>query len=227
VFPAKGTSALNRYAKPVTQQAAKALSTKSDVAVKSRPTYARPLVSPLFSGFDEFFVPAPFWGNRDPFEDLMMPVLRNLDRNQDGMVLRHSSPALEINETDTEFQIAIDVPGVKATDMTVQLEDDGRVLHLQGGRKVTREGQVVESKFQKRFTIGENIDSSKLSADLSDGVLVVKAPKIPKEEVKPVQIQITEGQSSNKVLEDTTAAEAIEEQSKAEKEKVENDATWR
>jgi HSP20 family protein len=199
----------------------RAFATQNKPAAKKQsltPTYQRPLnpffTSP-FSGFDEFFAPSPFF--KDPFEDFM-PVLRNFNRNQAGMTLRHSSPGYEINETDNEFQIAIDVPGCKPSDMTVQLEEEGRILRLSGGRKVNKGGQVTETKFEKRFTIGENIDTANIAADLSDGVLVVKAPKLPKEEVAPIKIQITEGQ---RILEEPTAAEAIEEESKAVREETE------
>jgi HSP20 family protein len=121
-----------------------------------------------------------------------MPVLTNFNRDFDSMI-RRSSPGYEINESNDKYQLSADVPGVKATDMTAQLENDGHVLHLSGGRKVVKDGQTTETKFEKRFTIGDNIDTSKLTADLSDGVLTVSAPKVKKEEPEPMKIAITEG----------------------------------
>jgi len=50
-------------------------------------------------------------------------------------------------------------------------------------------------KFEKRFTIGQNIDATKVTADLSDGVLTLSAPKIKKAEPEPMKIQITEGKA--------------------------------
>ena len=123
-----------------------------------------------------------------------MPVLTNFDRDVDSMI-RHSSPGYEINESDGKYSIAIDVPGVKASDINAQLENDGKVLHLTGGRKVTKDGKVSETRFEKRFTIGDNIDVNQLSADLSDGVLTVTAPKKKKEEPEPMKITITEGKT--------------------------------
>ena len=119
-----------------------------------------------------------------------MPVLRNFDRD-DNMVVHRSSPGYEINEDDTKYQIAVDVPGVKAADMNVELEHGGHVLQLSGSRKLLKGETVNEAKFDKRFTIGDNIDTSKLSANLADGVLVVTAPK-KKEEEKTFKIAITE-----------------------------------
>lgn len=146
-------------------------------------------------GFDDF----PRFGltMRDPFDDLMMPVVPNFARTND-MILRHSSPGYEINETDDKYQIAVDVPGIKAGDMKVNVENEGRVLHIAGGRKVVRDGSTSETKFDKRFTIGKNVDIDKMTANLSDGVLVLTAPK-KKEEEKPVRsIAIMEGPSEEK-----------------------------
>lgn len=121
-----------------------------------------------------------------------MPVIPNLMRDQDMTLLR-SSPGYEITEHEGKYQIAVDVPGVKASDMTIKLENEGRVLHISGGRKVTKGDTVSETKFEKRFTIGDNIDTEHISANLADGVLLLTAPKVEKKE-KPVQtIAITEG----------------------------------
>lgn len=151
---------------------------------------------PLFGGFDDFFAPTPFWGRRDPLFDIM-PVIPNLLREED-MKLLHSSPGYEINESDGKYQIAVDVPGVKATDMTVKLENDGKVLHISGGRKVQKEGKTIETKFEKRFTIGNNVDTSKLTANLADGVLMLTAPKLEVKKPEPMTVAITEGPHEEK-----------------------------
>jgi len=141
-------------------------------------------------GFDDFFAPTPFF-LRDPLVELM-PVLRNVDRVTDGVLLR-SSPGYEIHEKDGSYQISVDLPGVKAADMKIEVENNGRMLHLSGGRKVTEGDRVVETKFDKRFTIGENVDTDKMTANLADGVLTLQAPK--KQIVEPPKrtIIITEG----------------------------------
>lgn len=148
----------------------------------------------LFShpfGFDDFFSPSPFLTS-DPFE--LMPVLRNIDRSPDA-ILRRSSPGFEIHEHEKEYQISVDVPGVKASDMKLELEDDGRVLHLSGGRKIQREGTITETRFDKKFMVGENVDLEKLTANLADGVLTLVAPKKEVNKPKLTSIPITESSS--------------------------------
>jgi HSP20 family protein len=119
-----------------------------------------------------------------------MPLMRSLDSNTNA-TLRHSSPCYEVHEDDTKFQFSLDVPGVKPEDITVQVEQNGSALHLSGGRKIQRGDEVIETRFEKRFRLGRNIDASKITANLSDGVMIVTAPKdLSKEQV--VKISVTQ-----------------------------------
>jgi HSP20 family protein len=110
-------------------------------------------------------------------------------------------PGYAIHEDEKSYAISIDIPGVKADEMTLKLEEDhhdhdhGRVvLHLSGGRKVQKEGSVSETKFVKRFTLGENVDTEKLTANLENGVLRVTAPKkVVEESVAMKEIPIVQG----------------------------------
>jgi HSP20 family protein len=166
---------------------------------------------PFFSpGFDEFFSPVPIFATQDPFLNIM-PVLANLDRASSDMSLMRSSPGYEIRESDKSYQIQVDVPGVKAADMEIKLESDQRVLHIAGGRKVTGEdGSVSQTHFEKRFTIGDNIEVEQLSARLEDGVLTLTAPKKVKKEPTVMKIAITEGGSDEKKLGITQSEEKKE-----------------
>ena len=73
---------------------------------------------PFLFGLNEWLAPSPFIA-RDPFDGLM-PVISSLDRNLDDMVVRHSSPGYKINENDDKYQISMDLPGVKASDVSAQ-----------------------------------------------------------------------------------------------------------
>mgnify|MGYP003572762024 FL=1 len=133
-------------------------------------------------GFESFF-------DRDPFfSNVLMPVVRDSNQNE---LWKH--PGWEIHEDDKNYSVSIDVPGVKKDQMQIELEDNGRTLHLSGGRKLKTKNSISETKFSRRFTIGENVDLAKMSANLEDGVLTVTAPKKLPENAAPQTIQITEG----------------------------------
>eukprot|EP00986_Skeletonema_menzelii_P005788 scaffold2144_cov149-Skeletonema_menzelii.AAC.8 len=136
-----------------------------------------------FGGFDDAFVSgSPVFG---------IPALTAFKNDN----LLHSSPRYEVSENSKQFRLAVDVPGVKADDLKVDLEHDGRVLHMAGHRKVEKDNSYEEYKFEKRFTLGRDLDTSKLTANLSDGVLVLTVPKKEKEEPKSTTVPITQGEA--------------------------------
>merc|ERR1719245_486757 len=89
--------------------------------------------------FSEPFMPSSF----------ITPSLLTSDTCHNS-ILRRSSPHYEITENDGQYQIAITLPGVKISDMTVRLERGGRILTIQGGRKVHKGHEVSETTFESR-----------------------------------------------------------------------------
>lgn len=134
----------------------------------------------FFSGFDDFLSTPLFM---DP--QVTIPIIPNYQR-QEGVnsILRRSSPCYEVTEDDKQFQLAVDVPGIKAGDLNIHLEQGGRILHLSGGRKIrSPDGKTFnESRFEKSFTMDRSIDSNQITANLADGVLVITAPKHTKQD---------------------------------------------
>ena len=81
-------------------------------------------------------------------------------------------------DTADEVKISLDVPGVKAEDISVTLEGDGSVLSVTGRREKQGEsGTSYTSKFSQSFTMDATVDIEKFSANLKNGVLVITAPK--------------------------------------------------
>lgn len=93
---------------------------------------------------------------------------------------RQSSPRYELTNTAEKFEIAIDVPGVKPEDINVSLENDGKILTLSGTRETRKEGYQYSNRFSQSFSLDRTVDAEKLTANLSNGVLVISAPKDPK-----------------------------------------------
>lgn len=135
----------------------------------------------VFGGFDDpFFAPA--------VPSTLLGAPPTLTRFKTD-TMRHASPRYEVTENAKQFRLAVDVPGVKTDNMKVELENDGRVLHISGGRKEKTDKSYEEYKFDKRFTLGRDLDTSKITAHLNDGVLVLTAPK--KEKLPPTTQEIT------------------------------------
>lgn len=119
-----------------------------------------------------------------------MPLMRRLESTANS-TLRLSSPCYEIHEDETKFQLSVKVPGVKLEDMAIEVEQSDRILRLAGGRKVEKENEVIETRFEKSFRLPSNIDTSNIQANLADGILIVTAHKDAAKKDDPVNIPIT------------------------------------
>lgn len=122
-----------------------------------------------------------------------MKAMRQRRRDAFKEAFQSYSPGYQIFEDDDKFQVQIDVPGVKAEDLNVDVEDDGKVLTLSGSRERTKDGSTYSSKFSQRFSLDPTVDAEAFSANLENGVLIVTAPKdIKKIEDAVKKIPITE-----------------------------------
>ena len=103
-------------------------------------------------------------------------------------------PAMDISEDDAHFTVAIELPGVKKEDVTVEVVE-GR-LTVRGEKKSEREEKKERARFCERsfgafsrsFRLPADADDSHVSAKYEDGVLTLEIPK--KEEAKPKTINI-------------------------------------
>ena len=103
------------------------------------------------------------------------------------------SPRFDIWENDDEMILYGDLPGVTPEDLDVRFENPVLTLH---GKVSPRHndikflhGEYGIGDFHRTFTVGEAIDTERISAELKNGVVTVHLPK--SEKVKPRQIEVT------------------------------------
>lgn len=100
-------------------------------------------------------------------------------------------PPVDAWETENDFRLVFDIPGVKKEDINIEVEGDQ--LTIKGSRTVNGEVEYLRKErvfgdFYRSFTLQTPVESDKIKASYKAGVLEVVLPK--KEEVKPKQIQI-------------------------------------
>lgn len=93
------------------------------------------------------------------------------------------APQTEIEEQEDHFLVSLDTPGMKRSDLNIEVHENRLVVS--GERR--RYG-----KFQRSFTLPNVADTSKIEAQYEDGVLQVYVPKA--EAAKPRQVKIGDGQ---------------------------------
>ncbi|MBX3357689.1 MAG: Hsp20/alpha crystallin family protein [Phycisphaeraceae bacterium] len=102
-------------------------------------------------------------------------------------------PAVDILETRDEVLVLADMPGVAAGGVDIDFEDGVLTVHGRvgpreaGGKPLLREYGVGD--FERTFQIGQSIDASSISAELSGGVLTVTMPKSAASRPRKIQVQ--------------------------------------
>ncbi len=93
------------------------------------------------------------------------------------------SPCLDIKETDKEFILEAELPGLEEKDIDLQLAQHR--LIISGEKKQEKEEKKdnyhrVErhfGRFRREIPLTEEVDTNKVSAEFKKGVLYVKLPK--------------------------------------------------
>ena len=104
------------------------------------------------------------------------------------------SPAVDIFETEKDIQLLADLPGVKSTDLKIDLSDNiltlsGEVAPFEGSEENDIFVEYEVGKYYRQFTLSEEIDQGKIEAELKDGVLRLTLPKAEKAVPKKITIK--------------------------------------
>lgn len=106
-------------------------------------------------------------------------------------------PSSDITETDKEYLIHAELPGVKKDDIRVTV-DKGAVT-FSGERKTRKESkdekvhrlESFQGRFARSFSLPTDVDQGQVKAEISDGILVLHLPKTPTPSgPKPVEVKV-------------------------------------
>lgn len=102
-------------------------------------------------------------------------------------------PAIDIFEDAEGFYLAADVPGFSQENLQIRFEN--HTLTLSGERRPTEANNLrfhrtesFSGRFQRSFSLTDEIDVEKIEAELKNGVLTILLPK--QEQSKPRQITV-------------------------------------
>lgn len=126
------------------------------------------------------------------FDELMG---RGLRRSGDESRVRGTwSPAVNILEKQDTIHITADLPGMKAEDVEVTV--DNGVLTVRGERKLeeSAEGETyhrverIYGAFERTFTLPNSVDVNRIEAKFTNGEMEIVLPK--REESKPRSVKV-------------------------------------
>src|ERR1700761_2511458 len=97
-------------------------------------------------------------------------------------------PAVNISETENEFQVELASPGLKKEDFKISLDKnvlsisaDKKTENVEEGKKISKR-EFSYNSFTRSFTLPETADHTKIEAEYTDGILKLNVAK--KEEAK-------------------------------------------
>ncbi|GMT47172.1 MAG: hypothetical protein IEMM0007_0738 [bacterium] len=127
------------------------------------------------------------------FED----VLVDMEATGEGRSVSWS-PRVDIYETEDEFVVNAELPGVKEKDMDIKVEGNALVIkgyrpHLHDLSSEETDGKyhMVEctyGTFKRSFLLPESVDAGKITAMLKDGILRIVLPKKAGDTVQNIRI---------------------------------------
>jgi HSP20 family protein len=127
-------------------------------------------------------------------QELQVQKKRELENKEESTIpVRLFVPVADIYEAEHDLTIILEMPGVEKRNVDILVEDG--VLNVEGRLDLTKyQGlQPLYTEYNighyaRSFRLSSKIDQNKIAAEMKDGVLSLKLPKV--EEAKPRSIQI-------------------------------------
>lgn len=125
-----------------------------------------------------------------------------IDRNLADLVPSQAttpvvSPKVDVRETPNAYILDMDLPGMSEKDVEINLKD--RVLSIaskmEEKKEEKKDGEWLikerrSSCFSRRFTLPQDIDAEKVTAEFKHGVLSVDIPRKPETQAKQIAITV-------------------------------------
>ncbi len=142
----------------------------------------------------------------DPFRDvaeLQNRINRIFDesfgqprKRDDDLHTNTWRPAVDIYEAENGVVLAVELPGVKKGDVSVEVKDD--VLTLKGERPANPDigedsyyrRERFYGPFKRSFSLHQNIQPDLIKATFKDGVLQIEIPRPMREQPKQITVNV-------------------------------------
>ncbi|HSS65651.1 MAG TPA: Hsp20/alpha crystallin family protein [Gammaproteobacteria bacterium] len=121
------------------------------------------------------------------------PLFKSAGMDMRGLM---ESPRTDMSESDKEYELSIELPGMSEKDVEVTVHDN--MITLKGEKKSERETMekdyhIAERSYgsvRRTFSMPSDVDSDKVKASFSKGVLTVHLPKTNEARAKPLKVDV-------------------------------------
>jgi len=105
------------------------------------------------------------------------------------------TPATDIYEAKEGVTLYVDLPGVSKKTLDIDVDQD--ILTIKGKIDLTTTANmqptyvdVRADVFERRFTLGDELDANQIEAQLDQGALKLTIPRLEKHQPKKVSIKV-------------------------------------
>ena len=142
---------------------------------------------------------------------------RELDRVAQqvfGTAARPAAIPIDAYRKGDDFVVLFDVPGVDAASISLTVERNVLTVHAERGRPAEDGvemliGERPQGTFSRQLFLGETLDTGRLSADYTDGVLRIHVPV--REQAKPRRVDINVGAAKPSSIETNSSSSSNDE----------------
>jgi HSP20 family protein len=130
-------------------------------------------------------------------EEEMEDLMTRLFRGSDGWLAPREGflPLADVTETDKDYEVVLDLPGMKPEEVTVELKEGQ--LWVTGRREEEREekGKTFHrverqhGEFRRVIPLPSTIDEQHVDAHFDNGVLKITVPKTEGAQAKRIEVK--------------------------------------
>lgn len=128
---------------------------------------------------------------------------RDFDWDEDWPFFKNSAmmrsermvPAIDVHETENEYLVSAELPGMKKEDIKVSIQNGVLSINAESKQesKVDKDGRIIRQERRygslvRTLSLGSEVKDDSVKAEYKDGVLKLCIPK--KEEAKPKVIDV-------------------------------------
>jgi HSP20 family protein len=108
---------------------------------------------------------------------------------------RAVQPAIDVYETDASITLLADMPGVPREQLEIHVEGDSLLIQGEAKPQIPADleplwAEVRTPRFRRSFTLSRELDTSRIEANLKDGVLTLRIPKQAQAQPRRVQVNV-------------------------------------
>ena len=144
----------------------------------------------------------------EPFRDPARELDRLMSMAASGTRAPLGMPLDVYRGEDGSYHVEADLPGVDPDSVEVTVESGALTIQAERNPHYRESPQVIaaerpQGSFTRQLSLGEGVDSEKLTADYADGVLHVTIPASPKAQAR--RVKVTHAAGGSRVVPGSTA----------------------